>query len=394
MNSEPTAAAAEGAPPPSARSETVAPHTSAEIDSYVNSLLAMARAVQSVGMYGVTHPAAQEAVAEWVHGVGPLLRSHGRLVLHSDGRVASVNGAPVSTSNPVVLSLLRKLHTTRAGKIELLSGFHTDAAGLIAEFLAGADATRLADTEHSFGTWIEHHRVRHVRVSALRLRELKEDDRVVSVERKPPASRVKPSSAPAPAPLKAEELAAWARDFQQEADRAGQPAPLPRKLQDIIVTYLRGSAEVQPASLAEHMTRAAHNPGHFSELILKVALVQQELAQSSEKPVGDDVVNCLRSVLDVLQQAPDARTEEGCHNLARTLAVLETHILERLHALAGGTEDDAQIVRAGIRTLQHDLEGAALKCDYEQKRSALLAVEQKIRRFFGLESGAASGAPG
>ena len=62
---------------------------------------------------------------------------------------------------------------------------------------------------------------------------------------------------------------------------------------------------------------------------------------------------------------------------------MEERILDQLQAVAGGGDKDAEIIRDGVRTMQHDLEGMALKDEYEQKRKALDAVERRIKRFFG-----------
>lgn len=372
----------------------VLPAEAAEIQSYENGLLAMARAVQVVGMYGAPHPAAREAVDVWIEHLAPLLRAHGTFTLGSKGDVALVNRIPLSITNPVVLSLLRKLYTTRAGQLELLVGFDAEAAGAMAAFLAGSDASRLAGEEESLEAWLARSQLRHVRVSRLKVLEVQEGDRVVSGTRKQPPKLARPPGAPDPDRFRPEDVAAWARAFRQDANRPGQPPVLPPGVRDAICAYLRGTTAARPADLVEPMTRAAGHIAQLSELVLKTALVQQEVAQRPDDPVGVDVVNCIRAIVDVLQQAPGAQTDEGWANLARTLAVLEEGVLEKLQSITGGTDDDEEVIRAGVRALQHELEGATLKRDYERKREELLAVEQKIQRFFGSESeSAAPGAP-
>jgi hypothetical protein len=355
------------------------------IDTRETCLLAMARAVQSVGMYGVAHPSAREAVANWCKLLAPLLRSHGTFTLSSDGRVALVDDVALSTTNTVIHSLLRKLYTTRAGRLELLNGFHAEDAAMIAQFLADADANHLADREHAFDTWVARNQTRHVRISQIRLREVKDGDRIVSGTRRAPPERLKPAGMPGAERHAPEDVAVWEREFKHEVDRAGRPAPVAQKVLDRIAAHLRGTTAIQPADLAEHMTQAARNPAQLAELILKSALVQHEVAQRTEEPIGADVVTCLRSVLSALQQTPEARTDEGWASVVRTLAVLEANILERQQALTGGTAADEEVIRVGVRTMQHDLEGAALKREYEQKRDALLAVERRIRSFFGID---------
>lgn len=385
MSPEPTATEHDSAP----RTQTAgvrpaAAVPDAELRAYENCLLAMARAVENVGMYGPSHPTAREMVNEWSKGLAPLTRTRGQVTLDSDGHTPLINGTVLtgSLTNPVVLALLRRLYTTRAGRLEFLSGFNLKSAGQIAEFLAAADATRLADEEHSFDAWVTRNRIRHVRISPLRLLEVKEGDRIVSGDRQRPAEPKKPSGErPKPA-----ELAAWASEFSQDADRMGQRAAVSRKGVGMLVAFMRGLSGAAPAGMADQVAQAAANSGQLADLILKSALVQQELAQRFQEPVGDDVVACLRAVLNALQETEDGRTEEGWRNVARTLSALETCILERLQALADGTEKDAEVIRRGVRTMHYELEGSALKREYERKRSALLAVEQRIRKFFGLES--------
>lgn len=363
----------------------------AETEAYDNCLLAMARAVENAGMYGAAHPAVQDTVDRWFRLLAPLIRSRGKLTLDSDGHSALMNGVPLSgaSGNPVILSLLRKLYTTRAGRLELLSGFSAKSAGLMAEYLAGADATRLADEEHSLKMWIAQRQIRHVRVSPLRLLEAKDGDRIVSAERKRPAAR----SLPPAERLRPEAIATWASEFKADADRSGPSRVMPRKALNVLVAFLRGTTDAAPASMVEHIARAAENAAYLSELILKSALVQHELSQRFDEPVGDDVMACLRAVINALQEAPAAQTEEGWRDVARTLTALETCILDRLQALAGGTEKDAEVIRSGVRALHHDIEGAALKREYDQKRTALLAVERRIRKFFGLDPRDATDTP-
>ena len=150
-------------------------------DAREESLLALGLAVQAVGIYGASHPSAQEAVAAWFKLLAAHLRLRGTFALGTDGHVALVNGTPYSTTNPVVLSLLRRLHMTRAGELELLSGLRIEDAALLADFLAAADEHHLADDEHSFTAWVERHGTRHVRVKQLRLREVKDGDRIVCI---------------------------------------------------------------------------------------------------------------------------------------------------------------------------------------------------------------------
>jgi hypothetical protein len=362
----------------------VAAPAQAVLDAYETCLLAMARAVENAGMYGVSHPTAQSTVNHWFRLLGPLIRSHGTLTLESDGHTALINGVSLSNAltNPLILSLLRKLYTTRAGRLELLSGFNAQSAGLMVEFLATADATRPADEEHAFKTWIMRRQIRHVRVSPLRLVEVKDDDRIVSGVRKRPTEETKPAAG---RPSQ-EAIAAWAAEFQQDSDRAGRAA-MPRKVLTVLVGFLRGTSDVPPAGMADCMTRAAANPAQLSELILKSALVQQELTRRFDGPVGDDVVAGLRSVVNALQETQEARTDDGWRNVARILSAIEACILERLQTLAGGTEHDAEVIRGGVRAIQREIEGAALKREYEQRRNALLAVEHRIRKFFGLDPG-------
>lgn len=382
MNSEPLPTAAERKPDPATpKTATALPAT---IAAYEACLLAMARAVEYVGMYGLTHSTAQERVNDWFSLLAPLIRSRGGFSLHSNGSTVLVNDTalPRVTANPVILVLLRKLYTTRAGKIELRSGFNASNAGLLAEFLANANATCLADDEHSLGEWVKRNRLHHVSVTPLQIVEVKEGERVVSGER-----RRRVATQPSPVePLKPEAIAAWLSAFKEDADRANRDAAMPRKVLGLLAAFLRGTAEASPAGMAECMTRAAGDAARLSEVILKSALVQHELAHRAAGPVGDEVVACLRAVVNALQETNEARTEEGWRAVAQTLASLETCILERLEALAGGTEQDAEAIRAGVRALHHEIEGAALKREYERKRNALTEVERRIREFFGLDA--------
>ena len=189
------------------------------------------------------------------------------------------------------------------------------------------------------------------------------------------------------------EAAAWARAFKQEAHRANRPAALAPAACAEIVSFLRGAAPAEPAALATRMTRAADNAPQLAELILKTALVEHELRRGPDQPLGAEVVTCLRSIVGVLQQAPEACTDEGWANLARTLEGLESCVLNRLEDLTGGTGEDAEVIRSGVRAMQHDIEGAALKRDYERKLSALQGVERQIQRFFGLDPAAAPTQP-
>lgn len=363
---------------------SVSASAGAEMDAYEKFLIAMARAVENAGMYGSSHPTAQAMANQWFKVLAPLTRSRGKLTLDSDGHTVLINGdaLPTAVTNPLVLSLLRRLYTTRAGRLELLSGFTAKSAALMAEFLANADATHLADDDHSFKAWVLRGQIRHVRISPLMLVEIKEGDQFVSGAPKRTADAKKaPDERPSP-----EAIAEWAEEFKQDADRGGQPAVIPPKVLRVLVAFLRGTSDAPPASMAECVARVAGNPVQLSELILKSALVQQELTRRFKEPVGDDVVAGLRSVVSALQETPEARSDEGWRNVARTVAAIEACVLERLHPLAGGTEKDAEVIRKGVRVIHHEIEGAALKREYEQKRNALLAVERRIRLFFGLDA--------
>lgn len=359
------------------------PGDAAAIEACEKCLLAMARAVETTGMYGVAHPSSKHEVSEWFNLLSSLLRLRGIFTVGTDGQVAFVENTPFSTTNPVILSMLRRLYTTRAGRLDLLSGFKEADALKLAGFLATADENHLAGAENTLEAWIERNRMYHIRIRQIQFREVKEGDRVVAGERlrqnrlsKPPdESRAKPSGP--------KEVGAWARKFQTEADQAGGPGALPGKVRDDIAASLRGLTSDSPQALAEHIMQAAANPVQLAELLLKIALVQHEVAHQTDQSVGDDVVTCLRSSFDAMQQAPEAQTDEGWANMARMLAVLEEYILEKQSAVTGGTDEDAEIIRAGVRTIQHDIEGGALRREYEQKRSALAAVEQRVKQFFG-----------
>ena len=58
-----------------------------------------------------------------------------------------------------------------------------------------------------------------------------------------------------------------------------------------------------------------------------------------------------------------------------------------LGSIAGGTAADAELVREGVRVLQRELEGAALKHEYQRHQTALMDVDRRIRRFFGPRRG-------
>lgn len=367
--------------------------TGIEIDTYGKCLLAMGRAVQNVGMYGTSHPSSLETVADWFSIVSALIRSRGTLTLDSDGHKAVMNGVPVplSLENVLALSLLRKLYTTRGGRLEFLAGFDVNSAMLLAEFLASADSTRLVVESNSLAAWAARVQLKHLRVSPLRLREIKDGDLIVSgganLKRKAREGK------PADEKPDLEQIAQWAEDLKRDADQEGRLKSVQRKAVGMLVSFLRGLSDVPPAGMAEQVARAAGDAGLLPELILKSALIQQELAQRYEEPIADDVVACLRSVLNALQETPEAQADDGWRKVIQTLTDIETRILERLPILAGGTEEDAQVIREGIRAMQHDVEGAALKREYERRRNALLEVEERIRKFFGSEAGASAPAP-
>lgn len=395
MNPKPVPSREERPPQTNAADANVsASKTGSEADTYGKCLLAMGRAVQNVGMYGTSHPSSLETVADWFSLVSALIRSRGTLTLDSDGHKAVMNGVPVplSLENVLALALLRKLYTTRAGRLEFLAGFDVNSAMLMAEFLANADATRVAAETNSFGAWVARVQLKHLRVSPLRLREVKEGDLVVSggVNLKRKAREDKPAGEK-PNP---EQIAQWAEDLKRDTDQAGRPRSVQRKAVGLLVSFLRGLSDIPPAGMAEQVARAAgDDAGLLPELILKSALIQQELAQRYEEPIADDVVACLRAVLNALQETPEAQAEEGWRKVIQTLTDIEARILERLPILAAGTEEDAQVIREGIRAMQHEVEGAALKREYERKRHALLEVEERIRKFFGSEAGDSVRAP-
>lgn len=369
------------------------PSASAGIGEYGACLLAMGRAVQNVGIYGTTHPASIETVNQWFESLTPLIRTRGSLILDSNGHMATMNGIPVplALKNALALSLLRKLYTSRAGRIEFLTGFEARSAMLLVEFLAKADSTRVAAESKSLGTWMARVQLHHLRVSPLRLREVKEGDVLISGGRSV-TGRGREGKPSGERPTQ-EQFARWAEELQRDTDETGRPAAVRRKAIKILVAFLRGTSDVPPSGMAEQVARAAEDPGLLADLILKSALVQQELSQRYEEPVGEDVVGCLRSVLNALQEMPESKSDEGWPKLIQMLTELETHLLERLPLLAGGTEEDAQVIRDGVRAMHHDVEGEALKREYERKRNALLEVEKRIRIFFGLSAGESAETP-
>lgn len=362
------------------------PSTNAEVGAYGACLLAMGRAVQNVGIYGTAHPASVQTVNQWYDGLALLIRTRGSLTLDSNGHIAVINGIPVplALKNALALSLLRKLYTTRAGRIEFLAGFDVGSAMLLAEFLANADATRVAAESKSLAVWMARVQLHYLRVSPLRLREVREGDVLVSGGLNT-RGRV-PEGRPSGERPTQEQFDQWAEELQRETDAGGQPVAVRRKTIGMLVSFLRGTLEAPPAGIAEQVARAAEDPGLLADLILKSALVQQELSQRYDEPVGDDVVGCLRSVLNALQEMPESRTDEGWRKVIQTLTEIEMRLLERLPVLADGTEEDAQVIRDGIRAMHHDVEGEALKREYERKRNALMEVERRIRIFFGLDS--------
>lgn len=342
----------------------------------------MSLAVQSAGTYGARHPTTQHAVDEWLAALTPLLRLRGSLSIGTDGQLALLNRAPFSTDNPVILDLLRRLHMLRAGELTLMAGFRRADGTRVIEFVAAADPNHLADGDGTMSSWLSRHRVRHVRVKETRLREIKDGDRVVPGGR--PRARHQPGKPRKD--VKPAELASWRRQFEREAERAGQPRPVPPETRDRIVAHLRGTAPSSAEELGQQLAIAAANTAQLAELLLKVALVQQEVSRRVDEPVGKELVACLRPSFDALLARPEVRTEEGWADLARTLEALENGIVQRLADLTDGGEEDAEIVRAGFRDMQRELEGVALRREYEQKRNALLAVERRVKRFFGSDS--------
>jgi hypothetical protein len=357
----------------------------AAVEACEKCLLALARAVETVGMYGSSHPSSKHEVGEWFKRLSSLLRMRGTFTVGTDGQVAFVEGTPFSTTNPVILSVLRRLYTSRAGRLDLLSGFREEDALKLAGFLANANESQLAGEENTLETWIERNRMYHVRVRQIEFREVKEGDRVIAGERLQPNRRSKPTDDSRAKSAGPKEVGTWARKFQTEADQASKPASLPGEVRDGIASQLRGLTSDNPLDLAENVMQAAANPAQLAELLLKIALVQHEVAKRTDQPVGTDVVTCLRSVFEAMQQAPEMQTDEGWANMARMLAVLEEYILGKQHEIAGGTDGDAEIIREGMRSIQRDVEGGALRREYDQKRGALVAVEQKVRQFFGVE---------
>lgn len=355
-------------------------------DGHEACLLAMGRAVQRVGMYGPAHPSSRAAVAEWHKALSLRLRLSGTFVVGTDGQVALVEGVPFSTTNPVILSLLRKLYTSRAGRLEWLSGFREEDALKLAAFLAAADEKHLAEPEHSIEAWIRSNTPHHVRVSQIRFREIQDGDRVVSgAGRAGPVHRSGDRGAKKRESLHPKEVTSWARKFEVEAKRDEVPKSLPGELVDEVVSHLRGLDGTQTVAMSSAVRRAAEQPTKLAELLLKVALVQHAVKRRDGQPIGSDIAECLESVVDALVKLPEAKVEEGLANLARTLDVLESRVLEQMSHVTGGGEGDEKIVREAVEKMQRRIEGIALTREYEQKRSALLAVERRVKRFFGVD---------
>jgi hypothetical protein len=175
------------------------------------------------------------------------------------------------------------------------------------------------------------------------------------------------------------------RRFKTEVSRVeGDVEPLPRDVQEKIAAHLRGAVTEEPGKLAEYIRQSVGFAEPLAVLILKTAVVQQETRQSGGQPIGTEVVGCLRSILDVLRQGPEGDTKEGWAELARTLAALEESVLSRLNEIAAGTDEDAEIIRDGVRSLQHALHGASLRHEYQEKRKALAQIERRIREFFDI----------
>lgn len=377
----------QSAAPDAAATTREAAAVKADLESYERCLLAMARAVETAGMYGGSHPSSIHDVGEWFKLLSSILRVRGTFTVGTDGHVAFVEGSPFSTTNPMILGVLRKLYMTRAGRLELLNGFRETDAIKLAEFLANADESHLAEGENTLESWIERNRLYHVRIKQIRFREVKEGDRVVAGEKLRPNKPSKKDDESVPKSSGVKEVGTWSRRFETESKKAGAPPPIPEKVRDEVAAHLRGLISGDPGDLAEGVMQAAANPVQLSELILKVALVKHELAGRSDQRVGEDVVTCLRSVFDSIQRTSEAQTDEGWANMARMLSVLEEYILERHRAIAGGTDKDEKTIRSGVRDIQRDIEGGALRLEYDQKRSALAAVEHKVRQFFGIRRG-------
>lgn len=362
-----------------------APHP--EVHRVEAILAAMGVAVQTVAMYNSTHPSAIKAVALWMNLLSPRLRVNGTFTIGTDGRVALVDGIPFATANPVIQVLLRKLYTSRAGELQMLSGMGNAAASRVAECLSIADEHDLAEDENSLGAWIDRYELLHIQVNELLLREIKESDRVLDGSRQRSKRPRAPSTSAADRDGSAatRDAHSWAKRFERESKLGAAPPVLPSATRDSIAAHLRGKKSLAPVQLARAVTRAAEHTADLAELILKVAVVRHEIERQGDGPVGPDIVTCLRSILDAMLASPDARSNDGLANLARTLAVIESALLDRLSNVAGGSVEDADAVREGVRSMQRHLEGLALKYEYRQRRSALSTVEERVKRFFGVE---------
>jgi len=333
-------------------------------------------------MYGVKHPSARHEIDNWFKHLAPFLRSKGAMALGTDGQTAFVDGDPISTANPIILALLQQLHAARAGVLELRSGLSIEDAARLADFLNHVDTTRVVGDDQAIQAWLERSRIRHIRVKQLTFREIKEGDQIVrgdfgpSPQRHTADRRTGPSARP-------KEALSWARDFEQEMAQTDASGGLPPETRDVIADHLRGIADVPPGELSMFMARAAEEPDGLASLILKTAVIEHEVAQRQDEPVGKDIVTCMQKVLGALQKSPTAGTEEGLNSLLAIIAALEQSILERLEALAGGTRDDAALVSTGAREMEHGIHGVALKREHAESRKALQDVERRVREFFG-----------
>lgn len=349
-----------------------------ELDSITqNAVLALGRVIHNAAIYGISHRATTEMMAEAYELSEAIVNSAGRMNFALRNNFLLVGGKLPDNSNPLIKQLYRKMKSKDITAFSIVRGMGLDEFQQLVEVLGSSDS-------RSFEEQLKSRSLQHVTSEKVVLQEIREGEEIGGG---PGKGRGAGSSSD----IRdlAEEWLAGNTGIVDHADSEGGGGKGAGGGVEQIVAFLKGDVASDDPQVQAELEKVANDSEKLAELIMEAAAIRQSQSNiQSGETVADLVIGCLRRTFEGLRKAEKNSSDKNIE-LKKSFMLLEKNIIDKLHRVMGSSDEsiDAEI-RAAIEEMEDDAELGEIASEYMEQRALMARNEKRIAEYIRGEKGA------
>ena len=331
-----------------------------EDTTLLDALNALGRSINIISTYGSEHPAFKQSVGATVESIQSLLADRKKVVLGAYNGVLTIDEIPVHANGTLRKSFERHLVRLPITGLRLNRGISEAELSKLAELLS-------TNESDDFDSVISQSGLSHIASETTRFKAVQEDQVVAN------KNDLVGMGGEGILVLE-DELSGGEGEGQGSGDSAVHV--------DQIVAFLQGDLDVDDEDVADDLAELASDPAKLGQMIMESVAIRQSASQLSGESLSDVILGCLRRTFTGLRKQPAFQTTEGVADLQKALLLLEEGMLDKIHAIAGESDDelDRQIVQT-IREMDDNLGFELAASRYMEYREAIEANKEMLKEY-------------